>query len=304
MEISSGFGHLEGIIMVQIHQHRTPDFIGIGFRRCASSWLHSCMTEHPDIGKPPNGLHFFSENHERGTCWYENELATYATKTVVGEFSVSYTYPDVYKNVANRIARHYPNAKLFCIVRNPVYRAYSDYLRSVSLSEINKTVSFEEAISRWPILVERGFYGRILRYYEKLFPNNLLILLYDEISKNHSRLLRHIYSYLDVNPSYVPSLASIRKGQAFLPKNQKTQLFITALEQTLSHSLRPLRLGFMLDVSKALGLQKMVRGLNRQTRAPMKPETRRKLWELYRNDMEELSRIAGREVPWLGEVDG
>ena len=166
--------------------HRPPDFIGIGFRRCASSWLHACLSEHPDIGKPMSGLHFFSDRecYSKGIDWYEKQLESYSVKRILGEFSVSYTYPDVYKHAATRIYENYPAVKLICTVRNPIERAYSDYLRSVSLSELDKNISFEQAIELDSDLIERGFYGRILKWYEDYFSGRVFVLLYEDLKAN------------------------------------------------------------------------------------------------------------------------
>ena len=65
---------------------RLPDVIGIGTRRCGSSWLHDVLNRHPQVGKPPNGLHFFSTNFERGVSWYAEQLEPFADRLVLMEF--------------------------------------------------------------------------------------------------------------------------------------------------------------------------------------------------------------------------
>lgn len=283
--------------MIKSKTRRVPDFIGIGFRRCASSWLHACLREHPEIGKPPSGLHFFSEQYEKGLGWYETQIGEYSER-IVGEFSVSYTYPEFYEEVARRIAYHYPGVKLFCTVRDPVERVYSDYLRSVSLSEIDQKVSFEEALKRWPVLVERGFYGRILKHYQKYFPGSLLVTFYDGLERDPSSLLRQIYSFVGANSNYVPSLTKKRSGESFVPKNQGVQRLITRIEQITSHTLRPKRLGFILNIIKALGIQKTVRALNRQAKPALNVHMRARIYSLYRKDMELLADLTDQEIPW------
>ena len=110
---------------------RLPEVIGIGVRRCASSWLHRCLNQHPSIGKPENGLHFFSQHFGLGLEWYLEELAPYTNRDLLVEFSVSYTYPEYYNFASELMARIAPHAKLFIAVRNPIERAFSDYLRSM-----------------------------------------------------------------------------------------------------------------------------------------------------------------------------
>ena len=79
------------------------DFIGIGFRRCGSSWLHSVLNQHPMINKPDKGLHFFSG---KDSCIEKKEEYEFffnkpSRNQIVGEFSVSYSYPDSYKKSAH-----------------------------------------------------------------------------------------------------------------------------------------------------------------------------------------------------------
>ena len=47
-----------------------PKYLGIGCRRCASSWLHSLLNSHPQISKPKNGLHYFSQDKVTSDEYY------------------------------------------------------------------------------------------------------------------------------------------------------------------------------------------------------------------------------------------
>ena len=123
------------------------DAIGIGFRRCASSFIHKCLNHHPNVIKPERGIHYFSENYDKGFEWFVNQIPKkpYLDNAIIIESSVSYSYPNFSDISAKRIFEIFPNVKLFVGVRDPVERAFSDYLRSIRNLEI-PNISFEQAI--------------------------------------------------------------------------------------------------------------------------------------------------------------
>lgn len=181
---------------------RLPEFIGIGFRRGGSSWLHSCLNEHPDIGKPRRGVHFFSEHLHKGVEWYIEKLEEHSKRPILLEFSISYSYPEYYEKAAKYMHQIVPNAKLFMVVRNPIERAFSDYRRSIYLLQIKKNISFEEAIDRHPVFLKRGLYGQIIEHYMEFFPKEqILVLFYDDLLINPRAFIQYLFKFLDAKPN-------------------------------------------------------------------------------------------------------
>ncbi len=177
-----------------------PDYIGIGTRRCASSWLHEALYSHPEIGKPRRGLHFFSENRDKKLEWYLNELKPYTDKKVLIEYSVTYMYPEYCDLVAKTIYDINPDTNIFVVLRNPVLRAYSDYLRSIRMGEINKNITFKDAIKQNNLLIKRSRYKNLLQsYYDYFGDNKIKIFIYEDIVKNNSSFLSEVFEYLGVN---------------------------------------------------------------------------------------------------------
>ena len=193
---------------------RLPDLIGLGARRCGTSWLHRCLNEHPRIGKTKDGLHFFSDHFDRGPEWYLDQLAPYADSPVVLDLSVSYSYPHQCDQVAARIAAAAPDVKLFIAVRDPVERAFSDYRRSISRLEIDKTLSFEEALERHPVFIERGLYARIIDAYLAHFPpDRLLVLFFEDLERDPAAYMRPLFEFMGVEADLdLPALG--RKGES------------------------------------------------------------------------------------------
>ncbi len=69
-----------------------PDFLGLGAQKSGTSWIYSCLYDHPQVCIPVKDLHFFSRerNWSRGFTWYEEQFARCGADTLAGEFSTSY----------------------------------------------------------------------------------------------------------------------------------------------------------------------------------------------------------------------
>lgn len=182
---------------------RLPDIIGIGTRRCGSSWLHSLLNSHSEIGKPKNGLHYFSDRYELGIDWYAEQMRPFADRKLLLEYSVSYLYPNFSDLAARRIFNVAPDAKIFLTVRNPVQRAYSDYLRSIRMGEIESSIRFDQAIELNPVLLDRGRYARLLAPYLDCFTRDrVLILLYDDLESNAISFAHDLASFLGLSSGF------------------------------------------------------------------------------------------------------
>jgi len=72
---------------------RKPDFIGLGAQKAATSWIHACLYEHPQIFMPASKeIHFFSRHYSKDIRWYEEHFRSCQTNQLAGEFSPTYLY--------------------------------------------------------------------------------------------------------------------------------------------------------------------------------------------------------------------
>ena len=71
---------------------RNPDFIGLGAQKSGTSWIYTCLSEHPEVYMPVKEVQFFSQesNWSKGYGWYEDILEKCPPGTKAGEFSTSY----------------------------------------------------------------------------------------------------------------------------------------------------------------------------------------------------------------------
>lgn len=259
--------------------------------------LHEAMNEHPEIGKPPRGVHFFSDNFDRGEDWYRRQLIDYARRSVTLEFSVSYTYPEHSSQVAERISQLVPNAKLFAIVRNPVDRAFSDYLRSVRLCEIDSQISFEEALDRYPLLLERGCYYRLMSPYLSLFPRDrILIQFLDDLTTDSDGFWNSLWEYIGVNRGFRPVTQGDRFGRRSVRWPLMNRAIFTA-KSACDTVADKTGLSSLWDGLKQRGNATYRRVIHWNTTAiEMRRNTRNQLADYYKSDVQSLEELTGRNL--------
>lgn len=177
-----------------------PQFIGIGTRRCGSSWLHHVLNGHPGIGKPQNGLHFFSQHYEQGADWYSQQFATFGDRETLVELSVSYLYPEYHEAVVERMARTLGRPNLFVCLRDPVERTFSDYLRSIRMQELPADMSFEEAMEQHPVFLDRSRYGQLLRpFYDRFGAGQIKTFFFQDLEADKRAFADDLVKYLGLS---------------------------------------------------------------------------------------------------------
>ena len=66
-----------------------PDFVGIGVQKSGTTWVADMLSQHPHIFMPKKEISFFVQNFYRGYAWY-NSIFAQKGQRKAGELSVSY----------------------------------------------------------------------------------------------------------------------------------------------------------------------------------------------------------------------
>ncbi len=273
--------------------------LGIGFRRCGSSWLHRLLSAQPRIVKPENGLHFFSNEFERGLDWYREQLSDGGEGKSLIEMSVSYGYPENVQQVAKRIVESVGPLPVFAIIRNPVTRAFSDYLRSLRVGEIPE-MSFAEALERYPEFLQRGLYSKLLESFElELGKERIHLLVYENLQSDPEGELGRFFDFL--GSSFEPQALPTDDSKLNWGKPRSRMLY-SVIYQTKALSDRLAgRLG-IADAWSNLKLrfvkpyQQMIAGLSKEESISV--ETRVELVAFYAADVARLREEFGLRLAW------
>jgi hypothetical protein len=277
---------------------KQPDFIGIGAQRSGTSWIYACLYEHPQICMPRKEINFFSRdrNWSRGFEWYEGIFAECPPSTLSGEFSTSYlTDPETPARIRDR----YPDVRLIVSLRHPVDRAYSSYLNDIVGGEVATQKGFREALQSHPEYVETGRYAQHLRNYLSLFPRErLLVSLFDDARRDPSSAIQAMYRFLDIDPTFRPSMLDRRVGAGRIPRSQRLERWLLDAAGAFRHrpALRPLWWR-----AKRLGIGDKLRALNTTEGGDkpdgLDPEERRVLSREFESDIKDLEELLQMELP-------
>jgi hypothetical protein len=185
-----------------------PDFIIVGAMKAGTSSLRYQLGNHSKISIPTDEVHFFNNdsNYNKGLDWYIDRLCFNFTENTVliGEKTPTYCYQP---NVAKRIHGIFPDVKLIWIFREPVSRAYSNYMHAYQGGF--DRLSFEEAIKREPDRIrkniffgymERSRYALQVERFLELFPKEQMhFMLFEQfIADTQGELLR-LFDFLGIS---------------------------------------------------------------------------------------------------------
>ena len=144
----------------------------------------------------------------------------------LGEASTSYLWSP---SAPGAIREKIPDVKIIILLRNPVQRAFSHYLMDVK-NNLTR-LSFAEALREdlavtgpsWgknSMYVETGLYAARVKRYQQVFPpEQLLIILLDDLKQDPSVTLKSIFRFIGVDPEVEMNL-KIRRNVATLPANR------------------------------------------------------------------------------------
>lgn len=294
-----------------------PSFIIIGSTKCASSSLHNYLGQHPDIFTSKiKETGFFSLRYNKGMDFYATYFQEATNQKAIGEATPTYCFLPY---VAPRIKEHFPDIKLILCLRNPLERAFSSWLMKTGLGE--ETLPFDTSMDISKKMLEytrdklaspegekywiennknfsatdekrprtyilAGRYAEMIKLYTKYFkPEQIKIIFFDEMRKDLDGKLSELFQFVGVNPDFVvPNKESVN----FYYDRKFTKIIMSVLGQKLGRSL-------INAVPKNIkdGMRKNMK----KTEPPkLSMEDRLKYWDCFKDDVEELEKIIGKDL--------
>ena len=279
-----------------------PTYVGIGAQKCASTWLHRILAEHPEVAVPETKeIDFFSYHYDHGYQWYERCFDGARPARARGEISPSYFCEP---SVPERVARFLPQAKLLVSLRDPVERALSNHRHEVRAGHlIGPDLSFEAGLRNNPMYVEQGRYATHLRNWLRHFPlASMLVVLMEDIEANPHAVCTDVYRFLGVDDSYVPAGLTSRYNASFAERWSP----LRAAKDAAYGATRLPGLRWLWDVASRTGLRTLYRTVNNVPSSSVIPQpgtqTLLELREQFAPEVRELETMIGRSLAaWLGK---
>jgi hypothetical protein len=277
-----------------------PTYVGIGAQKCASTWLHGILAQHPQVTVPEvKELDFFSHRYDHGYQWYEQcFVRMVADERARGEISPSYFHEPA---VPARVAQYAPAAKILLSLRDPVERALSNHRHEVRVGHIAGDVSFETGLANNPMYVEQGLYATHLRNWLRHFPREQVhVILLEDVMRDPRAVCRAVYRFVGVDESHVPAGLTERSNASY---TSRSRVLAGVKDAVYGATRRPV-LRWAWSAAAGLGLRSLYRGVNNVSSddviPPPREETLAQLRERFEPEVRDLEQLLGRPLPtWL-----
>ena len=282
-----------------------PQFLVIGAYKSGSTAIQEALRAHPQVFLPAKGPSFFAFDEApaidrpllpgtvRDWAVYQALFADAPADAVHGEVS-----PEYLANpwACGRIRARVPDVKLVAVLRNPVERAFSDYLMYVRDGDekldfpaaLDEQEERRRAGSPTGYYLETGFYGRQLRPYFEAFPRaQIQVHLFEDFAADPDAVLEPLFTFLGVDPALgtTPERAVNVSG---VPRNALVGAAVRGGKR-----VAPL----LPEAVRRRARTALVRGLDRPA---LSPEVRSRLVAVYREDVAELEQLLERPLGhWL-----
>ena len=294
-----------------------PNFIIIGAPKSGTTSLFYYLKQHPDIYLPNRKeLHYFTydllrenangpgDRHIITTlCTTRGEYESYyrgvSGQRMIGEVSPSYLY---YSSVSERILSELGKIKIIAILRNPVEKAYSQYMHLVR--DNLETLTFYNALMKeeerralgWSDIwryAESSLYMDRLETYKKVFgPDNVKILFFDDLISDPDNLMRDIFIYLCVNAD-IRCDTSKTYNRSGKPRFRLIADFFAKpnIIKDIAKRILPDRIRIPLRIA--------LHSLNTGRKDPMDERSKKYLLKYFQKDIESLEGMIARKLHWL-----
>ena len=293
-----------------------PNAIVIGAPRSGTTSLYNYLKQHPQVYMSPlKETRFFAyegtsvnyrgptdpQTINRDTVTELDDFLRLfegrSDEPVTGEASPIYLYRS---QAPKRIHHYIPDAKLIAIFRNPIDRAYSDFLNMVRLGR-EPLYDFAEALRAEEQRIEqgwgpfyhyrsKGFYFEQVKRYTKLFDREQMkFYLYEDLNRDTDGLMKNIAQFLEIDDTH--SLDTTTKhNKSGVPKSK----FI--------HDLITNRYVSLLFPGNTLGkVRRRLKNINLSHEKPqLSPSVRNRLATAYREDILRLQDLIQRDLTsWI-----
>lgn len=279
------------------------DFIGIGPSKTGTTTIARLLEAHPQIClSVPKEIFYFNKtdvywsqstenpNHNKSTEWYFNHFKHCQINSTKGEITPNYF---IDSEAPKKIKEIFPNAKIIVSLRNPVDRAYSSY-NMIAHYHLGEQRPFSQVIREVPEYVEKGLYYKNINKYLQYFDRSqIIVLTFEEIKNDPKKMIQKLYSFLGVDDSFTPENLHLKANSA-----KKTQYkWMQKLEHQMVKNISGWGGGKFINWLKEKKVNKWFHSLYVQPMKyePMKEVDRNWLKEQFREDLEQLEKLLGRD---------
>jgi hypothetical protein len=211
------------------------------------------------------------------------------------------------KTAAQRIAEWQPRMKAILMIRNPVDAAYSLHgqllwSRTEDIFDFEEAVEAEEdrragrRISAMCTAPQQLQYTEIFRYtpqikrfFDAMGRDRVKVIIFEDFTRNTAQVYRQTLEFLDLEPNFQADFKVVNAAKPIAPrfsdffaKRPKLRLMV---HKVISRPMRRRLINLLPYVVKTMDRPSKV-----------SPEVRAKMVPRFRDDLEQLSELLGRDL--------
>jgi hypothetical protein len=271
-------------------------FLGIGAEKSASSWIFACLYEHPEICIPVKEFNFFTEEslYTQGLDFYNTFYNTRCKNPkIVGEYSTEYLSSEI---APKRIYNDFPDVKLIVCLRNPIDRAFSNYMNDIMAGAIDSSKAFSDLMHEREYL-SKGNYKNHLERYLEIFPREqIYISLYDDIQSDAKKFIKKLFQFLNVNDTFIPKAIDKKYNVSRMPANVNVDKLSNKVAKTLQSFSAGEKIWYTI---KKTGIVQKLRNANTDVNKPfLSPEVYNSLIPTFQKDILFVENLLNRKLDW------
>ena len=191
-------------------------FLGVGFSRSGTTWLHEVLRRHPESYVPGlrKELSFFNEdNFKKGWAWYRKFFApedVISNCKAVGEISTGYI---IRKNALEKIREAYPDIQIICNLRHPADFLYSHYRFDLRRGIFQGR--FDDFLEEKKRNIEISRYLPYLKNLYRMFPRkNICVLINEKDVRQHEPSVDILSEFLGLKKELFPEAEGLKNVNA------------------------------------------------------------------------------------------
>ena len=292
---------------------RRPNFFIAGAPKCGTSALYRYLQVHPDVFMPKRKeIHYFGSDivapaFPVSEDKYVSLFAQARDEKRIGEAAIWYLFS---RDAGQQIKAFDDEAKVIVMLRDPREMIYSYH--GQRLYNGNENIkSFDEALDaiedrkqgrRLPRdihprhgldYISLGFYhDQLRRLFDALGRENVHVILFNDFKSDTRGSYLGVLDFLGLERGHEPSFEVVNASKRIRSRLVRGIVFGPP--------------GILLYIVNAILPSKRLRtrlkdfiiraNTKQQRRAPMTPATRSRLTEVYREDVEKLGKLLGRDL--------
>jgi len=280
-----------------------PNFFIVGVAKAGTTSLSNYLDKIPQIYmspvKEPNYFNHINDSKKNKKAGMDKKkyLSLFSKakdEKILGESSISYL---TNLQVPKLIYQQIPDARILMSLRDPVERAFSSFLNNRRYGKFNE--SFHEQLmkelrneldfGKSYIRLQAGlYYENAKRYLDTFGEKQVKIIIFEEWTKNLKNTLEDILKFLGLNPHIKNFEEKTYNPYVDTRGPVAERILQSKMANNLSKSL-------ISDSSRTF-LKKIL--FKKQSKPKLSQEDRKILIDFYRNDVQKVQSLFGRNIPW------